>query len=154
MSTLENPNLYKEKWGLHGYTLFFLFFFSFFGSNTCIGNSNEHPQSMFSSKNKENITDYQLKNDILSNSMEHYMAKICYLNDNTCSLRKGKFVYYFHKCSWNLTLKAPRKILEQTTINFYFLFFKENNAWHFMQIVCKADDSHVMSSIISSGKYE
>ena len=27
-----------------------------------------------------------------------------------------------------LTLKAPRKILEQTTIYFYFLFFKENNA--------------------------
>ena len=27
-----------------------------------------------------------------------------------------------------LTLKAPRKILEQTTICFYFLFFKENNA--------------------------
>ena len=53
-----------------------------------------------------------------------------------------------------LTHKAPRKIPEQTTIYFYFLFFKENNAWHFMWIICKADDSHVMSSIISSEKYE
>ena len=53
-----------------------------------------------------------------------------------------------------LTLKAPRDILEQMTIYFYFLFFKENNAWHFIWIVCKADDSHVMSSTISSEKYE
>ena len=51
-----------------------------------------------------------------------------------------------------LTLKAPRKIIEQTTIYFYFLFFRENNAWHYMWIVCLADDSHVMSSIISSKK--
>ena len=36
-----------------------------------------------------------------------------------------------------LTLKAPRKILKQTTIYFYFLFFKENNAWQFMWIVYK-----------------
>ena len=54
----------------------------------------------------------------------------------------------------NLTLKAPRKIIEQTTIYFYFLFFRENNAWHYMWIICQADDSHVMSSIISSEKYE
>ena len=26
----------------------------------------------------------------------------------------------------------PRKIIEQTTIYFYFLFFRENNAWHYM----------------------
>ena len=51
-----------------------------------------------------------------------------------------------------LTHKAPRKILEQTTIYFYFLFFRENNAWHYMWIVCPADDSHLMSSIISSEK--
>ena len=50
--------------------------------------------------------------------------------------------------------QAPRKFLEQTTIYFYFLFFRENNAWHYMWIVCQADDSHVMSSIISSEKYE
>ena len=56
----------------------------------------------------------------------------------------------------HLTLKAPRKILEQTTICmfFCFLFFRENNVWHYMWIVCQADDSHVMSSIISSEKYE
>ena len=53
-----------------------------------------------------------------------------------------------------LTLKAPRKIIEQTTVCFYFLFFRENNAWRYMRIVCQADDSHVMSSIISSEKYE
>ena len=28
----------------------------------------------------------------------------------------------------NLTLKSPRKIIKQTTIYFYFLFFRENNA--------------------------
>ena len=32
----------------------------------------------------------------------------------------------------SLILKAPRKIIEQTTIYFYFLFFRENNAWHYM----------------------
>ena len=32
------------------------------------------------------------------------------------------------------------------------LFFRENKAWHFMWIVCLADDSHEMSSIIFSGK--
>ena len=51
-----------------------------------------------------------------------------------------------------LTLKAPRKILEHTTIYFCFLFFRENNAWHYIWIVCPADDSHVMSSIIPSEK--
>ena len=51
-----------------------------------------------------------------------------------------------------LTIKAPRKILEQTTIYFCFLFFRENNAWYYMWIVCQADDSNVMSSIISSEK--
>ena len=53
----------------------------------------------------------------------------------------------------HLTLKAPRKILEEVTIYFCFLFFRENNAWHCMWIVCPADDSHVMSSIISSENY-
>ena len=51
-----------------------------------------------------------------------------------------------------LTLKTLRKILEQMTIYFYFLFFKGNNAWHYMWIICQADDSHVMSSIISPEK--
>ena len=55
-------------------------------------------------------------------------------------------------CILNLTLKAPRKILEQTTIYFCFLFLRENNAWHYMWIVCQAANSHVMSSIISSWK--
>ena len=52
-----------------------------------------------------------------------------------------------------LTLKAPRKILEQMTIYFCFLFFRRNHAWHYMWIVCPAEDSHVMSSIISSENY-
>ena len=52
-----------------------------------------------------------------------------------------------------LTLKVPRKNLGQTTIYFCFLFFRESNAWHYMWIVCPADDSHVMSSIISSENY-
>ena len=56
-------------------------------------------------------------------------------------------------CIGVLTLKAPRKILEQTTIYFCFLFFRENNAWHYIWIVCQAGDSHVMSSIISSENY-
>ena len=55
-----------------------------------------------------------------------------------------------YSISWILTLRAPRKIIEQTTIYFCFLFFRENNVWHYMWIVCQADDSHVMSSIISS----
>ena len=58
-----------------------------------------------------------------------------------------------HPLNKGLTLKAPRKILEQTTIYFYFLFFRENNVRHYMWIVCQADDSHVMSSIISSENY-
>ena len=53
-----------------------------------------------------------------------------------------------------LTLKASRKILEQTTVYFCFLFLRENHAWHYMWIVCLADDFHVMSSIIFSEKYK
>ena len=70
------------------------------------------------------------------------------------SLNTKRYLAYVLAEFWKLTLKAPRKILEQTTIYFCFLFFRENNAWHYMWIVCQADDSHVMSSIISSEKYE
>ena len=69
-------------------------------------------------------------------------------------------LYHFRIPVWlhnirdpSLTLKGPRKILEQTTIYFSFLYFRENNAWHYMWIICLADDSHVMSSIIFSEKY-
>ena len=34
----------------------------------------------------------------------------------------------------SLTLKVPRKILEQPTIYFCFLFFRGNNAWHYMSM--------------------
>ena len=34
----------------------------------------------------------------------------------------------------------------------FFIFFRGNNAWHYMWIVCLADDSHVMSNIIFSDK--
>ena len=67
-----------------------------------------------------------------------------------CAIREVIKVIFCLK----LTIKGPRKILEQTTIYFCFLFFRENNAWHYMWIVCQADDSHVMSSIIFSKKYE
>ena len=81
-----------------------------------------------------------------------------------CPLKLSVVAHFgYHSSKWKstgiteeqffLTLKAPRKILEQSTICFYFLFFRENNAWHYMWIVCPADDSHVMSSIISSEKY-
>ena len=57
-----------------------------------------------------------------------------------------KMVSRFLISIYLLTRKAPRKILEQTTIYFCFLFFREDNA-------CPADDSHVMSSIIPSENY-
>ena len=34
----------------------------------------------------------------------------------------------------------------------FYIVFRGNNAWHYMWIVCLADDSHVMSSIIFSEK--
>ena len=60
---------------------------------------------------------------------------------------------FFFGYSTFLTLKAPRKIIGER-IYFYFLFFRENNAWHYMFIFCQADDKHVMSSIIYSEKKE
>ena len=73
-------------------------------------------------------------------------------NKNTDCCEQIKLI--FPSIHLLLTLKAPRKILEQKTVCFCFLFFRENNAWHYMWIVCQADDSHVMSSIISSEKCE
>ena len=85
--------------------------------------------------------------------------KLCFWTEWVLLVRFS-IIFSTHYHFWDFlfaflfTLKAPRKILEQTTIFFYFLFFKENNAWHFMWIVCFAEDSHVMSSIISSEKYK
>ena len=50
----------------------------------------------------------------------------------------GILIIYVDIYIWNicLTLKVPRNILQQTTIYFCFLFFRENNTWHYMWIVC------------------
>ena len=61
MNTLENPT-YKGRISFTGAYFFFLFWLK----NTDSGN----PQSIFLSKSKENITDYELKNDI----QWHYIA--------------------------------------------------------------------------------
>ena len=34
----------------------------------------------------------------------------------------------------------------------FFLFFRENKSWHFMWIVCLADDSHEISRLVFSEK--
>ena len=39
-------------------------------------------------------------------------------------------------------------------ILFFPLFFRENETWNFMWIVCPADDSHEMPNLIFSEKYE
>ena len=36
----------------------------------------------------------------------------------------------------------------------FFLFFRENKSWHFMWIVCLADDSHEMSKLVFSEKWK
>ena len=82
----------------------------------------------------------------------------CLCSKKVSSLLEVHCMYWFPCflkqcfCAKSLTLKVTRKILEQTTIYFCFLFFRENNAWHYMWIVCQADDSQVMSSIIFSKK--
>ena len=52
-----------------------------------------------------------------------------------------------------LSFKAPRKIVADRMSNFLKSFFKENKTWHFMWIICLADDSHEMSRLIFSEKY-
>ena len=49
-----------------------------------------------------------------------------------------------------LILKAPSKIAADDILLVFKLFSRENNAWHFKWIVCFADDSLEMSSIIYS----
>ena len=55
-----------------------------------------------------------------------------------------------------LTLKAPSKICSRRhSIFFFFFFFKyfrQNKSWHFMWIVCQADNSHEMSRLVFSEK--
>ena len=36
---------------------------------------------------------------------------------------------------------------------FFFFFFRENNSWHFMWIVCLADNSHEISRLVFSEKW-
>ena len=52
----------------------------------------------------------------------------------------------------DLTLKAPSKIAADDTFTILFLSFEENKAWCFMWILCQAEDSHKISSIILSEK--
>ena len=47
-----------------------------------------------------------------------------------------------------LTLKAPIMTGRRHFQSMFFVVFRGNNAWYYMWIVCWADDSHVMSSII------
>ena len=47
-----------------------------------------------------------------------------------------------------LTLQEPSKIAADNTYFFLLLSLEENNAWCFMWILCMAEDSHEISSII------
>ena len=51
-----------------------------------------------------------------------------------------------------LTLKAPNKNLQQRTLIFLLLSFKESKASCFMCILCLAEASHEISSLIFSEK--
>ena len=48
---------------------------------------------------------------------------------------------------WFITLKAPSKICSRRQSKLFL--FRENKSWHFMWIVCLADDSHELSRLIS-----
>ena len=51
-----------------------------------------------------------------------------------------------------LTLKVPIMTGRRHFQNMFYIVFRGNNAWHYMWVVCWADHSHVMSSIIFSEK--
>ena len=51
-------------------------------------------------------------------------------------------------------LSAKENSNAEDNLFLFLIFFRENNAWHYMWIVCQADDSHVMSSIIFFEKCE
>ena len=54
-----------------------------------------------------------------------------------------------------LTLKAPiTTAADNNFFIYFFLFFRENMSWHFMWIICLADDSHEMSRLVSSKKWK
>ena len=52
----------------------------------------------------------------------------------------------------HLTLKRQIKIAADDTLIFLLLFLEENKAWSFMWILCLAEDSHKISSLIFSEK--
>ena len=69
MNTLENPTLYREKWGLPRSALFFLFWLRNVDCGYSLepphrGGSNKYPQSMFGAKSKENTVNFHLINAI------------------------------------------------------------------------------------------
>ena len=41
-------------------------------------------------------------------------------------------------------------VAEENVLFFFVFVFIENKAWHFMWIICQADDLHKMSSLIFS----
>ena len=54
-----------------------------------------------------------------------------------------------------LTFKVLSKIVSDGILIFFFFFFfffRENKTWHFMWIVCQADDSHMLGIIFSEIK--
>ena len=52
----------------------------------------------------------------------------------------------------HLILKALSEIVADDILFYLLLFYRENKTWHFMWIVCRADDSHEMISLIFSEK--
>ena len=63
---------------------------------------------------------------------------------NLCSLSRTVSVHLY--------ITAKKKIAADDTLNFSLLSSEENKAWYFMLILCLAEDSHKISSIIFSEK--
>ena len=71
---------------------------------------------------------------------------------HTCpTICKSLFYYLL----MSLTLKAPITTAADNNFFFcccFFYFFRENKSWHFMWIICLADDSHEMSRLVKKKK--
>ena len=102
-------------------------------------------------RNKKKLSYFSLKNVHIIQSHDQWQWRqrcLC------CLLYIQVMNYHF---TWHgLTLKAPSKICSRQHFEFfftyYFLFFRENKSWHFMWIICLADDSHEMSRLYSLKK--
>ena len=60
--------------------------------------------------------------------------------------------YFYYSHDIILTLKAPSKHHNCSRHNSIILSFKQNKYWHFMWIVCQADNSHKMSNLLALKK--